>query len=194
MDFDSITQIHENAQYYNNALSKYKGENGDVYCDMCGRCPIQKSYANKENDVCVKCYKRIMSNIDIWILHIKHGRKELDNILKLCIEKGCILSNTNNKISIFTDDASNQHLVNEYNNLHKQITVQMPQKKDNDVDVWYRPKYTKSYDNPLAMGENTRVHKQDDDMKDDGQDEELADFKDHMDTRRARFVPDDSYA
>lgn len=213
MDFDSITQTYEQAIFYNRALNKYKGMSGDVYCDMCNRCPIQQSYATQDNDVCVKCYKRIADNVKIWIYHINNGRKELDDILKLCIEKGCILNLVNKEINVLSDNADNQHLANEYKSLKKKLPIkqQMPQNcmgdpkicpcpncktvKDNDVDMWYRPRYDKGIDNPLAMGENTRLHQdKEDDMKDDGHDEELADYKDHMDTRRTRFVPDDTFA
>ena len=198
MDFGLITQTYDQAIFYDRALNKYKGEEGEVFCDMCDKCPIEQSYSSENIDVCIKCYERVVNNINIWLHHLKYGDKELDNILKQCIEKGCDLQLNENKITVFAHNNENKHLVTEYKRQckkQKNTKVKVKEEKDNQVDMWFRPKYDQSIDNPLTMGENTRLtQNKEDDMKDDGNDAELADFKDHMNTRRATFVPDDSYA
>lgn len=210
MQFETLVDVCNDATYYQNARDKYKGESGQVFCDVCSKCPISRCYSTNDVDTCVKCYNKMSRNMNIWKIHLKKGKKELDDAIITCIEQQCDITNLDDKGFLSpsehncTQDLDKSVLTckhclatYEYNQAVRELATKNSKSKkqpDNYVDAWYRPQYTENSIHPPSLGENTRLAtEKDDDMENEDEDEEMADYKEHANTRRARFVPDDSY-
>lgn len=208
MQFDTLVDACNDAVFYENALLKYDGENGKVFCDICNKCPISRSYSTDSNDICVKCYNKLVRNMNFWKTHLRKGKPELDQVIMTCIEQQCDMTamDNENKLQLFDSNhncTQNKKVslitckyceaVYNYNIKVDSIKTQ-PSKKiiqpDNFVDAWYRPQYN---DKIPAISENTRMIVEKNDDMNDEDDEEMVDYKEHANTRRVKFIPDDSY-
>ena len=221
MLFDTLVDVCNDAVFYQNALAKYKGETGQIFCDICNKCPISRSYGTNDNDLCVKCYNRLVRNMNFWKTHLRKGKKELDEVIMECIEQQCDMTtmDVNGMLKLFdsnhncTQNPKMSRLTCKYCLAVNNYNAKMESTKDIKAHNCtmssgycsvcskgkkqpdnYRPRYTESHDTMPSLGESTRMAvDKDDDMKDEDEDEEMADYKEHANTRRARFVPDDSY-
>lgn len=209
MQFETLVDVYNDAIYYQNANNRYKGEFGQVFCDVCNKCPITRCYSSSNIDMCVKCYNKISRNMNVWKMHLKKGKKELDDVIMLCIEQQCDITNLDDKGFLLLGEHQctsdpNMTIIScdhceaifNYNKAITDLASKNDKKKvqtDNYVDAWYRPQYNESSINPPSLGENTRLTMEKDDDMEDVEDDEMADFKEHANTRRARFIPDDSY-